>query len=126
MFLPQEFSRGGNLSRWDGGKESVLPVYEYNPNGEFHTDGLSLLICELCFLTFDVRVLAPCDLPLALNTVSEQVNVFYDTEHLARIIQCAGKRRRSSVGESPTRQLSLQPVATGAEVEAMKRMKPPV
>ncbi|MBZ5538644.1 MAG: hypothetical protein LAO31_22075 [Acidobacteriia bacterium] len=34
------------------------------------------------------------------------------------------KRRRSSVGANPIRQLSLQPVATGAAVEAMKRLKP--
>ncbi len=30
---------------------------------------------------------------------------------LARLSQCAVKRRRSSVGAKPTRQLSLQPVA---------------
>jgi hypothetical protein len=36
------------------------------------------------------------------------------------------ERRRFSVGENPTRQLSLQPVAIGAAVEAMKPLKPPV
>jgi len=36
------------------------------------------------------------------------------------------ERRGFSVGEIPTRQLSLQPVATGAVVEATKRSKPPV
>jgi len=34
------------------------------------------------------------------------------------------ERRRFSVGESPTRQLSLRPVAIGAAVEAMKPLKP--
>ena len=34
------------------------------------------------------------------------------------------ERRRSSVGESPTRQLSLRPVAIGVAVEAMKPLKP--
>lgn len=46
------------------------------------------------------------------------------TPQLTRIIQCAVKRRRSSGGENPSRQLSLQPVATGAAVEAMKPLKP--
>ena len=40
--------------------------------------------------------------------------------------QCAVRRRVSSVGESPTRQLSLQPVAIGAVVEATEQLKPPV
>jgi hypothetical protein len=35
------------------------------------------------------------------------------------------ERRRSSVGAIPTRQLSLQPVAIGAVVKAMKPLKPP-
>jgi hypothetical protein len=34
------------------------------------------------------------------------------------------ERRVLSVGEIPTRQLSLQPVATGAVVEITKRPKP--
>ena len=34
---------------------------------------------------------------------------------LARIIQCAVKRRHSSAGANPARQLSLQPVAVGAD-----------
>ena len=38
--------------------------------------------------------------------------------YLARTFQCAAKRRGFSVGEIPTRHLSLQPVATGAVVEA--------
>jgi hypothetical protein len=45
---------------------------------------------------------------------------------LARISQCAVKRRRFSVGANPTRQLSLQPVAIGAVVDAMKPLKPPM
>ena len=34
------------------------------------------------------------------------------------------ERRGSSVGENPTRQLTLQPVAIGAAVEEMKPLKP--
>ena len=34
---------------------------------------------------------------------------------LARIIQCAVTRRYSSAGANPARQLSLQPVAVGAD-----------
>lgn len=45
---------------------------------------------------------------------------------LTRLFQCAVKRRGFSVGEIPTRQLTLQPVATGAVVEATKRSKPSV
>jgi transposase InsO family protein len=41
-----------------------------------------------------------------------------------RILQCAVERRGFTVGEIPTRQLSLQPVATGAVVEVTKRSKP--
>jgi len=41
-------------------------------------------------------------------------------------LQCAVQRRGFSVCEIPTRQLSLQPVATGAIVEGTKRSKPPV
>ncbi len=37
---------------------------------------------------------------------------------------CAVLRRRSSVGASPTRQLSLQPEATGAVMEVTKWLKP--
>ncbi len=37
---------------------------------------------------------------------------------------CAVVRRRSSVGASPTRQLSLQPEATGAVMEVTKWLKP--
>src|SRR5208337_4660478 len=37
---------------------------------------------------------------------------------------CAVLRRRSSVGEIPTRQLLLQPVAIGAAVEVTKLPKP--
>ena len=36
-------------------------------------------------------------------------------EELARIIQCAVRRRHSSAGANPARQLSLQPVAVGAD-----------
>jgi hypothetical protein len=39
-------------------------------------------------------------------------------------LQCAVKRRVLSVGEIPTRQLSLQPVAIGAAVEVTKQSKP--
>jgi hypothetical protein len=45
---------------------------------------------------------------------------------LARISQCAVKRRRSPVGAKPTRQLSLQPVAIGAVMEVTKSPKPSV
>src|SRR5262249_59479018 len=37
---------------------------------------------------------------------------------------CAVQRRRSSVGVTPTRQLSLQPVAIGAAMEVTKSPKP--
>jgi len=47
-------------------------------------------------------------------------------DRLTRLFQCAVKRRGFSVGEIPTRQLTLQPVATGAVVEATKRSKPSV
>ena len=45
-----------------------------------------------------------------------------------RPLKCAVERRGTPVGESvkPTRQLSLQPVATEASVEAMKHSKPSV
>jgi hypothetical protein len=43
---------------------------------------------------------------------------------LARIFQCAVKRRCLSVGANPARQLSLRPVATGAIVEVTKQLKP--
>ncbi len=46
--------------------------------------------------------------------------------HLTRIIQCAVKRRRFSVGAKPTRQLSLQPVAIGAVEEVTNLLKPSV
>ena len=36
-------------------------------------------------------------------------------EILARIIQCAVTRRHSPAGANPARQLSLQPVAVGAD-----------
>jgi len=39
---------------------------------------------------------------------------------------CAVIRRRSSVGASPTRQLSLQPEAIGAVMEVTKWLKPSV
>ena len=45
---------------------------------------------------------------------------------LARIMQCAVKRRRFSVGAKPTRQLSLQPVAIGAVEEVTNLLKPSV
>ena len=38
--------------------------------------------------------------------------------------KCAVKRRDHPVGDRPTRQLSLQPVAIGAVVEVTKRLKP--
>ena len=43
---------------------------------------------------------------------------------LTCMLQCAVKRRVLSVGEIPTRQLSLQPVAIGAAVEVTKQSKP--
>jgi len=43
---------------------------------------------------------------------------------LPPLMQCAVKRRVLSVGETPTRQLLLQPVAIGAAVEVTKRSKP--
>ena len=45
---------------------------------------------------------------------------------LTRIIRCAVKRRTNPAGESPARQLSLQPVVIGAIVEVTKRLKPSV
>jgi hypothetical protein len=45
---------------------------------------------------------------------------------LARIFQCAVERRDLSAGDSPARQLTLQPVAIGAVVEVTKRLKPSV
>ncbi len=45
---------------------------------------------------------------------------------LARILQCAVKGAFSQWVKIPTRQLSLQPVAIGAVVEATKRPKPSV
>ena len=45
---------------------------------------------------------------------------------LTRIIQCAVKRRRFSVGAKPTRQLSLQPVAMGGVEEVTNLLKPSV
>ena len=39
------------------------------------------------------------------------------------VLLCAVQRRCFSVGVNPTRQLSLRPVATGAVVEATKRLK---
>ena len=38
--------------------------------------------------------------------------------------KCAVERRDHPVGDRPTRQLSLQPVAIGAVVEVTKRLKP--
>ena len=40
---------------------------------------------------------------------------FVDHVDLARIIRCAVTRRHSSAGANPARQLSLQPVAVGAD-----------
>ena len=40
------------------------------------------------------------------------------------MIQCAVQRCTSTAGESPARQLSLQPVATGASGEATNSTKP--
>ena len=45
-------------------------------------------------------------------------------ESLKALITCAVTRRDFSVGVSPTRQLSLRPVAIGAVVEVTKRQKP--
>ena len=50
----------------------------------------------------------------------------YGSSGLARIMQCAVKRRRFSVGAKPTRQLSLQPVAIGAVEEVTNLLKPSV
>ncbi|MBF0605224.1 MAG: hypothetical protein HQL07_16230 [Nitrospirae bacterium] len=41
-------------------------------------------------------------------------------------VPCAVIRRILSVGETPIRQLSFQPVAIGAVVEETKRLKPSV
>ena len=41
-----------------------------------------------------------------------------------RGLTCAVPRRGLSVGTNPTRQLSLQPIATRAIVEVTKRLKP--
>jgi integrase len=49
---------------------------------------------------------------------------FADSDVLARIIRCAVERRTSSAGESPARQLSLQPVAIGASREATNSTEP--
>lgn len=43
--------------------------------------------------------------------------------YLIRPIRCAVRRRNLSVGETPTRQLLFQPVATGTHVEATKHVK---
>ena len=43
-----------------------------------------------------------------------------------RPVSVRRERRAFSVGENPTRQLSLQPVAIGAVVEVTKRPKPSV
>ena len=53
-------------------------------------------------------------------------NSFFISFLLARIIQCAVKRRRFSVGAKPTRQLSLQPVAMGGVEEVTNLLKPSV
>ena len=47
-------------------------------------------------------------------------------EIIREIYPCAVQRRCLSAGAKPVRQLSLQPVAIGAVVEATKRLKPPV
>jgi hypothetical protein len=44
--------------------------------------------------------------------------------HEGSFMQCAVERRESSVGESPTRQLSLQPAAIGAVEEVTNPPKP--
>jgi len=41
-------------------------------------------------------------------------------------LTCAVERRDLTVGDRPTRQLSLQPVVIGAVVEETKRLKPSV
>ena len=46
----------------------------------------------------------------------------YRAQCLLRV--CAVVRRRSSVGASPTRQLSLRPEAIGAVMEVTKWLKP--
>jgi hypothetical protein len=45
---------------------------------------------------------------------------------VAFYILCAVRRHGLSVGANPTRQLSFQPVAIGAAVEATKRLEPSV
>jgi len=55
--------------------------------------------------------------------------LFHKAKHvqcLLQVFECAVKRRGSSAGESPARQLSLQPVAIGAAVEVTKQSKPSV
>jgi len=45
-------------------------------------------------------------------------------EQLDPTLTCAVQRRDFPVGDRPTRQLSLRPVAIGAVVEVTKRLKP--
>ena len=49
------------------------------------------------------------------STVSRTRRRINVETHLAWIIQCAVRRRHSSAGANPARQLSLQPVAVGAD-----------
>ena len=55
----------------------------------------------------DVR---PADIRMLLMDTASHLS-----EPLTCIIQCAVKRRHSSAGANPARQLSLQPVAVGAD-----------
>ena len=47
----------------------------------------------------------------------------FDRDHHPTLT-CAVQRRDFPVGDRPTRQLSLRPVAIGAVVEVTKRLKP--
>ena len=80
----------------------------------FSADAIAIAMRRCVFLAGSPRKtrpwpVVPADLPSIL---------------LARMIQCAVKRCTSPAGESPARQLSLQPVAIGASGEATNWTKP--
>jgi hypothetical protein len=58
--------------------------------------------------------------------MSQLPDFFDGAMPLAYVMMCAVQRHGLPVGANPTRQLSLQPVAIGAVVEATKRLKPSV
>jgi hypothetical protein len=61
--------------------------------------------------------------PLIMKVVERIAKSLWPDE-IARMEWCAVPRHGLSVGESPTRPLSLRPVATGANMEVTKRSKP--